>query len=92
MHIAFTLWMNFTHIQMIHIVNLHDCVNVYFTTILFYISVFFMTCSTSYCFVTVSGINGMYICIVLYCIVLSGRAVCNGSIPRPKASFRIAKP
>ena len=31
-----------------------------------------MTCCTSYCLVTVSGILGMYIvlyCIVLYCIV-----------------------
>jgi hypothetical protein len=43
-------------------------VNAYFTLYYFYIFVCFVTCSTPYCLVTVSGIHGMYI--VLYCIVL----------------------
>jgi len=36
-------------------------INAYFTLYYFYIFVCFMTCSTSYCLVTVSGIHGMYI-------------------------------
>jgi len=68
MHTPFTLWMNFSHVQMIYILLTYmTVVNVYFT-LYFYIFVCFMTCSTSYCLVTVSGIHGMYI--VLYCIVM----------------------
>ena len=29
MHTAFTLWMNFLHVQMICIAELHECVNSY---------------------------------------------------------------
>jgi hypothetical protein len=43
-------------------------INVCFTLYYFYIFLCLMTCSTSYCLVTVSGIPGMYS--ALYCIVL----------------------
>jgi hypothetical protein len=31
MHTPFTLWMNFSHVQMACITDLYDCVNVYLT-------------------------------------------------------------
>jgi len=40
-------------------IDLYDCVN---PVIILYVFML-MTCSTSYCLVTASGINGMYICI-----------------------------
>jgi len=66
MHTPFTLWMNFLHMQTICITNLYDCVNPY-TVIISHVCML-MTCSTSYCLVTVSGIYGMYVCMCV-CMV-----------------------
>ena len=56
---SFTLWMNFMHVQMICITELYDCVISYIVIILYVFKI--LTCSTSYCQVTASGICGMYI-------------------------------
>ena len=64
MHTPFTLWMNFLHVQMTCVTDLYDFVNSHTVIILyvFFAFVRFLTCSTSYCLVTASGIYGMYIC------------------------------
>jgi hypothetical protein len=36
MHTAFSVWMNFLHVQMTCIADLHDCVNLY-TVIFLYV-------------------------------------------------------
>jgi hypothetical protein len=53
MHTPFTLWMNFSHVQMICITD-YDCVNVSYTNI--FIVCMFMTYSTSYCLVTLKDL------------------------------------
>ena len=61
MHTPFTLWMNILHVQTVCIADLHGCVNPY-TVIILYVCML-MTCSTSYCFVTASGIYGICVCV-----------------------------
>jgi hypothetical protein len=59
MHSPFILWIKFLHVQMICITDLYYCVNAYIVIFLYFYM--FVTCSTSCCLVTASGIHGMYV-------------------------------
>jgi len=66
MYTPFTLSMNFFHVQMMCITDLYDCADSDTVIILYVLFAFecFLTCSTTYCLVTASGIHGM--CIYMY--------------------------
>jgi len=67
----------FLHVQMICITDLYDCVNSHTVTILYVLFAFvcFLTCSTSYCLVTASGIHGM--CVYIYIYIYICVCVCR---------------
>jgi len=65
MHTPFTLWMNFSHLQMIRVTDLYYCVNPY--TVIFLYVCMLMTCSTSCCLVTASRIME---CMYVYMYVI----------------------
>ena len=68
MNTPFTLRMNILRVQTICITDLYDCVNPY-TVIISHVCML-MTCSTSYCLVTTSGLCGMYVCTVFVILVM----------------------
>jgi hypothetical protein len=69
MHTAFTLWMNFLHVQM-YITDLYDCVNVYLTVLHPYMCVCFRHVPLPIVLWQSQGsIECMYVCMYVYMYV-----------------------